>query len=406
LFEILKNREEVNYYLLLGVAVAIPNFPFLLPLLILLLGINWIIQLVQNRPRFNFSRIQLFLLGFYVFNLLGMFFTEQINMQRGWFDLEIKLSILLLPLYFSSFSVHSKNSILKILKIFSISATIAGVWHLVRSIYLYSAGLENYYVFFGDGFTNPLHIGYFALYINVAIFFALYFFQNAESKKHKFLWLLASCLLVFSLFLSSSKAGIISFVVVFILYGFYMIFLSKSSTNKLSFSIAFVVIGVLFSLFFTGNSKTMLRFKTAVSQITETEISPISEGSTQARIYAFKTSIEIISENFWLGVGTGDIDPVTISTYKENRYEGALKRKLNAHNQFLQTFGALGLFGFLSLVLIFVGLWFFGVTQKNELIIFFTTLCFLFALTESFLETQAGIVFFSFFSLILTSQKK
>jgi O-antigen ligase len=206
--------------------------------------------------------------------------------------------------------------------------------------------------------------------------------------------------------LSSSKAGIISFVVVFILYGFYMIFLSKSSTNKLSFSIAFVVIGVLFSLFFTGNSKTMLRFKTAVSQITETEISPISEGSTQARIYAFKTSIEIISENFWLGVGTGDIDPVTISTYKENGYEGALKRKLNAHNQFLQTFGALGLFGFLSLVLIFVGLWFFGVTQKNELIIFFTTLCFLFALTESFLETQAGIVFFSFFSLILTSQKK
>ena len=149
--------------------MAIPNFPFLLPLLILLLGINWIIQLVQNRPRFNFSRIQLFLLGFYVFNLLGMFFTEQINMQRGWFDLEIKLSILLLPLYFSSFSVHSKNSILKILKIFSISATIAGVWHLVRSIYLYSAGLENYYVFFGDGFTNPLHIGYFALYINVAI---------------------------------------------------------------------------------------------------------------------------------------------------------------------------------------------------------------------------------------------
>lgn len=150
----------------------------------------------------------------------------------------------------------------------------------------------------------------------------------------------------------------------------------------------------------------MLRFKTAVNQITETEISPISEGSTQARIYAFKTSIEIISENFWLGVGTGDIDPVTNSTYKENGYEGALKRKLNAHNQFLQTFGALGLFGFLSLVLIFVGLWFLGVTQKNELIIFFTTLCFLFALTESFLETQAGIVFFSFFSLILTSQKK
>jgi len=405
LLEYLKNREQIHFHLLLAVTVSIPNFPFLLPMLIVVLGINWIFQLIITKGKFQFSKLQAFLIAFYVFNLLGMLFTDEVNMKRGWFDLEIKLSILLLPLYFSGFQTLDNKKLKTLIKVFVLSTAFAGIWHFSRSSYLYLNELENIYVFYGDGFTNPLHIGYFALYLNVAIFFALFLFQNTSKLRTKIIWLLAACILVFSLFLSSSKAGIISFIIVFILYGFYMLLLSKSSINKKSFALAFTFISILFALFFSGNSKTLLRFKTAVNQITETQISPNSEGSSQARIFAFKTSIQIISNNFWVGTGTGNIDVETLKNYEENNYTGALKRKLNAHNQFLQTFGALGLFGFLSLLLIFVSLWFSGVTQKNELIIFFATLCFLFALSESFLETQAGIIFFTIFSLILTSQK-
>lgn len=383
----------------------IPNFPFLVPFTIFLIGILWIFNLAITRFKFTFSQLHYLMLAFYAINLLGMIYTEPQNYSLGWFDLEIKLSFLLMPLFFASFKPISKQNITQLIKLFVLAVLFAGTWHFIRSNYLFYSGLENLYIFYGAGFTSPLHLGYFALYLNFALFVALCFFQESQKLKHKILWLLAGLILLFYLFLTSSKAGLISFGIIFFAYGSYKLFFSKSNQKKW-FMIPFLAVIVVIGLLFSQNSKTLLRFKTALNQITETEISPNSTGSTQARIFAFKTAINLIENNFILGVGTGDIDVETKFHYQQNGYTGALARNLNAHNQFLQTFGAVGLFGFLNLLLIFVVLIYFGALFKNQIVLFFSGLSFLFAITESMLETQAGIVFFTLFTLILTSQKK
>ena len=76
---------------------------------------------------------------------------------------------------------------------------------------------------------------------------------------------------------------------------------------------------------------------------------------------------------------------------------------LDSHQQFLQTFATLGLLGFLSLSLIFIVIIMTGWKQKNFLLLGIGLIYLLFGLTESMLETQAGVVFFTFFVFFFAS---
>ena len=80
---------------------------------------------------------------------------------------------------------------------------------------------------------------------------------------------------------------------------------------------------------------------------------------------------------------------------------GALKKKLNAHNQFLQTFIGTGIIGFLLLLSITLGAIIKGFINKNYLLILFSLLMILNFLVESMLQAQAGFIFFVFFFCIL-----
>ena len=72
-------------------------------------------------------------------------------------------------------------------------------------------------------------------------------------------------------------------------------------------------------------------------------------------------------------------------------------KKLNSHNQFLQTTIAIGLPGLIVLLLILgIPLFLFYRQSDFSAVIFVLLIVFNF-LFESMLETQAGVIFFSFF---------
>jgi O-antigen ligase len=106
-----------------------------------------------------------------------------------------------------------------------------------------------------------------------------------------------------------------------------------------------------------------------------------------------------------VGAGTGNVTPLMVKIYLEKGEEYAAKRRLNAHNQFLQTGAELGWPGLLCLVGFFA--WFVLRTRSGSEgypLLFAGLMCFHF-LFESFLEAQAGIVFFSFWALVFLQRK-
>ena len=80
----------------------------------------------------------------------------------------------------------------------------------------------------------------------------------------------------------------------------------------------------------------------------------------------------------------------------------SLRKKLNAHNQFLQTFIGTGLLGFALLLMMTVGGLIYGFVKRNYILILFSVLMIFNFLVESMLQAQAGFVFFVFFFCLLS----
>jgi O-antigen ligase len=102
-------------------------------------------------------------------------------------------------------------------------------------------------------------------------------------------------------------------------------------------------------------------------------------------------------------VGVGDANDALYQAYADNGLSGALHYHLNAHNQYLQTFLGLGLFG---LLLLFEFTWvqmIRAIRRKYFLMFVFAFLIALNFLVESMLQTAAGVLFFMYFYAILST---
>jgi O-antigen ligase len=168
--------------------------------------------------------------------------------------------------------------------------------------------------------------------------------------------------------------------------------------------ISAVVLVLIAALYIFPDSFSRLRSISALS----TAPDKTSSESTAVRVLIWEQSIILIKENFLFGTGIGDVNDVLYKAYKENGLTGALDHKLNAHNQFLQTFIGLGVFGFVLLLLLTIGQFIKSLLRKNVLLFLFMSLIILNFLVESMLQTAAGILYFSFFFCLynLTNEKE
>jgi O-antigen ligase len=110
--------------------------------------------------------------------------------------------------------------------------------------------------------------------------------------------------------------------------------------------------------------------------------------------------------NFLLGVGTGDAKEELKKQNLKSGYTRVAELNMNAHHQFLNTHVAIGLFGLISLALSFFTAFHMGMRQQVIVLPILVTIIFLSLLTESFFETQAGIVPIAFFLSLIGSYQK
>ncbi len=414
-----KFNERTHIFLTASIAFLIPAYPAIVAPVIALLAINWLCapKLILQGLKYIKNTPTLFLLiSLYIFYVLGMLYTE--NSKVGYETIETKLSLLIFPFIFSSYTQTFKNNLNKYLKLFiygcTVNAILSFVWAaycFLKPVYVvlygvsYNLGASYFYY---NQLSIFLHPSYIAMY-SVFALIALFYLVNTGELKLNWKWYALIVLLVLFILLLSSKAGWISLFLLSLCFFRYLMLKNKIVQTLVIFG---VLIGSFsfFNIYFTPSFLARIP---KISTITETlkgsdaenkKITTSADGAG-SRILVWKAATEIIKNNFWMGVGTGDAKDKMLEKYKEKGMSSEYENKLNSHNQFLNTFIALGVLGFTVLLLCFTVPLYFSYKEKTVLFTAFICLAGINLLVESMLETQAGVIFFAFFYSLLCLQK-
>lgn len=395
---------------LLTFVFLLPIYRKIIPYIIVLLIITWLLDgdLVTKARRLSRSahRINTLLFsGIYLIYLIGLLYTG--NFSNGLFDAEVKLSLLIFPVIFSSMNGNALPLA------FVRKVLISFVFGVLASMLLcYSVAIVNYMKtgllasFYYNNLAILIHPSYLAMYVSFAIFILLYFNVNGRIRKPIFRILSILLVILFELFIImlSSKAGILSLVLTIALFVAYIIFVRKRILAGLSLG---GIVAVSFMIMFLLFPVSAERFEQSRDALGEASVrSDVIANSTGERIMIWWYSFEITNENFISGVGTGDVKTHLLNKYEEKGMSHARQLELNAHNQYLQTMIAIGIIGLIILMLCLILPALYSLEHKHYLYLVFLILIAFNFLFESMLETQAGVVFYAFFNAFLFAIKK
>jgi O-antigen ligase len=355
-------------------------------------------------------------------------FTWSIDKERTIAAISKELPLLLFPICFLLFRSFSEPEKHKIIKGFSYGMVAFSLFYLIKAAIRFFISQDTSVFFYHELVTKDVNAIHVSVYMAVSFFYFLV--KPIKTKFDK----LALAILFLMVFLLSSK----NIVVVFLgLLGFYYLFFSKTA-KKLRLRNLILILVLLFSLPFIGKVKE--RFKQEYETImTDSSVNDvISKGSekvynvsikqawtnetfkpndffpgTAFRVYQFRIFIEFMQEEaiFWSGFGLdasySKIEEKGVQYHLflgDENQEGY--QKMNFHNQYIQIFAELGVFGFLLLLIMLALSIRNAIDSKNYLHIAFSVLMISLFFTESFLWRQRGITFFIVMYCILNTKIK
>lgn len=365
------------------------------PLVLTWLASSW---LLFDKERF-FSGLKnpwfILMFGFLILHCISAFFSA--NKHEASTAIEVKLSFLAFPYFFFLYKI--KDSTVKRMAIaFVTGCFFALMICLVRATYIYFTTGQN--EFFYNLFSVLIHAGYFSMYMLFCILIVAFAYPKWFGKD-KWVSIIGYFLILAFLtgiFLCASKIGYIAAILILIIAP---IIRFKHKLNLKIFAISFVVLVTVFFVMIKAFPKPFERLSNVFTTLSAKNIDKTSGESTAVRLLIWHESMEIVKENFWTGVGTGDANDVLQERYRKNGLTGALEHNLNTHNQFFQTTIALGVVGLIVLVILTAGVLIYAIMKKDILLILFSIIILLNFLVESMLQTQAGVLFFTGFLCML-----
>ena len=412
--ELLSHHSRQKYFENLQYVFVffLPIAPKLLPLFIIAISLLWLLEgdFTSKVQSLKTSGLPWVFMSLYLVYLIGMSYTS--NTLHGWKDLETKFTLLLFPLIYATSTSAKKVNFSLLLKSLVFGCSIAALYGLLSSTYLFIyelyARANNivldtsypYTNYFFSAYVSPfLHTGYFALYINVSIAFLFFnlLFNNLEiSVKLKRLFILLLVFLSVYNILLLSKIGLLSMIGVY-LFLFFVWAKQRFNILKLTGIITLLLAGVI--VIILALPKVRMNFENLIETTfykNESELD--SEDGAASRLVAWKTALDMVKIHFLTGVGTGDVKQTLTDEYKKLGYQNAYKIQLNSHNQYMQTTLAIGIAGLLALLLMIFINFKKAIQNRNYLHLIFILLVSIQFFVEASLETQAGVIFISFFN--------
>ncbi len=398
LYQNMLSAEFRHKWLITLLAFFLPVNQNVLAIIIALTVLNWLSldKKEEHKSIWSFA----LLIAFFLWHLIGLIWSE--NMDFGLFDVQVKLSFLLLPLvfYFSK-RLHSID-FERVLSGYVVGCVVAILIGVLQASYDFYADKTDFLKLYGENLTPSLHIGYFAMYMNFAIIILIYrlYFRSQTLYTVQNL-IRVFLILVFSgaVFQSTSRNGLLVLILALILVIIYALIRYK----KWMFIISILVFAwVIMSSVFKDYSSSALKFHGFEEVATAVKKGKAAQKayktSTSIRILVWGFTVNLIKSNPIIGVGTGDIKDELIKQYKEDGYQTLVKRQYNAHNQYLQSAAALGIPAVMIILFMFLSPFLVSWRRLHFLAVFLSIIVGVACLTESVLEVQAGVVFYAFFA--------
>ncbi len=154
------------------------------------------------------------------------------------------------------------------------------------------------------------------------------------------------------IYLSGARVALFS---AFVLIVVLVLYFSFKRMNKIWFFSVFVLSVLLFVVIII----TSPRVKYSLWNLRQ----GVSVSQSFDRYTTWKGAVSIIKDNPVIGVGVGDVQDSLYMAYIAMGQDLIAKRKLNAHNQYLQIWAETGIVGLLLLIVFFVTL-FYGVDKR------------------------------------------
>ncbi|MCW3078088.1 MAG: hypothetical protein JWO32_2697, partial [Bacteroidetes bacterium] len=361
-------KNRLFYFFPVLFCFCLPFGTLILSGIIILWGITSFFNLEKQSLVGGFKNPLLLL--FYLFFLItciSALFSK--NAPEALFNIENKLSLIFLPYYIFCFK-WPVEIIKKCLVSFVSGCFFACLYLIVRAT-MYSFNGHSEY-FFYTLFSDLIHASYFAMYLILAISIVVIYYPRWYKAQKQFKYISTFFVITFivTIFLCSSKLGMISFFIclpLLVIYKFRAVFTGRRVLILLA---GLIIIIIVFGKLFPESFSRL----NSITAVTQQKIDKTSAESTTVRILIWQQCVKLIGDHFLSGVGVGDANDSLMDAYRVNGISGAYEHKLNAHNQYLQTFLGLGVVGFLLLFILTFGQLIVAFIKRNFILFLFMIL--------------------------------
>jgi hypothetical protein len=323
----------------------------------------------------------------YLLMAVGLGWTE--NEVVGWFALEVKFSLLLVPLLMLHHWCRQGTKGLEIVpKALASGLALFMGWRFLLAGVSGDAQLWRY-----DGLAGPFHPTYMGLYLVL-----MPLLLSETSKGYRLILFVTG---VFVGLLASKAAWIVAAL----MWGSLLVMQTKRRDVR-RWGVGAALAGMCLGGWLGDGGRLSEFTRYVSSEVVSTRVPtpedasetpqlneprPVKVGSSAGRMQAWSASIEVL-KGAPFGVGTGDVTDALSEVYAESNSQYALEKQMNPHSAWLQLAVSHGWIGLLLMLV-----WWFGTVTwafcvQNALLLTWSVAWILNGTIESLLELQQGVV--------------
>lgn len=389
------------------IGLSVQDF-FKIPLTggIIILGLTWIITRdYASKLRALLAKpLGIALIAYFLLHVISVSYSE--NSILAWKDVQLKISLLLMPLFMLSTGLFTNKLRHNLLKLFAITMALMAIVDLSYSYSDYLIGKDAgvfFYKSLPHFLVNKPH--YVAWHYSFGLFVVLY--ELLQKKSNKYLWSFVGIVLLISLILLSSRAYLVAFGLVFVISLIRWLPWQTISLKRKWIIIIIAIALPSISLFIPQTKSRIIDTFVEVQELFGED----TNKETNARVYIWQYARDLILQQPLVGYGVGDAKlelNKALLDCKAVFWDGKQNipiyaKNYNFHNQFLQSWAELGLLGFF--LLLYIMLRPFYLKEQHPLFLIFLGLTSIGFLTESMFERQAGVVLFAMMYPLLMELK-
>ena len=384
---------NISYTVMMLMMALLPFTTFFMWPIGIALMVLWICQWNWQEKWENFKQNDgipygFFLIGICLIPVLG--FINSTNKPIAWSIFEAHIWFFFSPLIFLTTSpkLWTKRHIITLLALFSASEVSLLLFFLIRGIYKLTMTGDPWYMY-NDAFCYNYHHAYVALYasfVYILVFYYLSANNHRITTKRKILLYTMELLLSICIFFLYSRAGILVFLILHLIWCGYAIY-HKPSRWKPIFAITVFIFALFPILIATSPTNRFSVSNLSYHQNNDDETNP--------RLIIWQAAWNGMVENLPWGVGTGDGNGTIQEKYHENGHWLDDDHPYNAHNQFLSALLTNGIPGIIIVLLFFYAPLGLAIRHRDLFLLSLFLLMFLNCMVECMFDRRAGVDFFA-----------